>query len=340
VTATAIPSLLPTASATATFLPPAKPTLTPSPTPYMPVLSAPVFPPLPQGVGWPVQAAGDLILKLKEAPIVLVKVKDFQYCPFSYYHEKDISRATCTDLEFELKEQDRQRLMDAIDQGAIRMGQFGEDMFVGGNPISSLRYPQFTVTLILPEFRVIVWWASERSFFVSQVYYPNPPQNIWNLPGELSQGDAADVGFVQETPQLYQAVRELLPEIVYPPEYLGHLLDYEQVVVTYDGKICSYGNDIFPSFRSFIYDLLDRSVPVEESRPANKPRAVFIFWVRGQPYSLEIWEDERFLYREKIYQYIPHRIGKSEIIEPPLSANLEDVLTYLNLKPDECKPPQ
>jgi hypothetical protein len=328
-------SVLPTISAmpTSTFLAPAKETLTPLPTS--------ILPPPPGGeLHWPVEDAQGLKQQIKEASVIIVRMQNFLYCPPNYDDKAKIDLKICTDLEFELGEQQRQQLIDAIDD-ETQAGQLPEELQGGGSPIVALPYPEFNVSLILPHFRFELGWATERSFVVYQAYYPNRPQNIWDLPGQLRQGDEADVGFVQETPLLYQAVKGMLPDIVFPPEYPASLLAYERVIVEYDGKKCEYGNGDFPSLRNFIYGLLDASTPVNEPRPAGQPRAIFTFWVRGQAYPLEVWQNERFAYQGTIYKYITRTsvMYASPYVGSMQSANLEDLLWSLNGF-TECKAPQ
>ena len=132
----------------------------------------------------------------------------------------------------------------------------------------ALPYPEFAISMILPQFRLHLWWITENNFHLTEDYYAEPLQDIWDLDGQLRQGDAADVGFLQQRPLLYNAVRKLLPKITFPPEHPASLLAYERAVVEYDGKKCAYGNDTFPSFRPFILGLLDASIPVKEARPS------------------------------------------------------------------------
>lgn len=324
------PTLRPTPSANPTLTSPQPITLPPLPTPF--------FPTLPGELVWPIKDANDLKKQLRDAPLIVVKIDGFRSCPFSYYHQDNIDEKSCSDMEFELGDPQRQQLISAIDENRIQNGELPEEFQGIGSPTTSLAHPQMRVTFILPKFRIHLVWATEKSFRVFQIYYPSLPQNTWDIPPELDDGGSADVGFLQEKPLLYQAVRALLPKMVFPPEYLGHLLEYERVVAEYDEKKCEYGNDSSSvSLVNFLYDLVDASVPVNEPRSTGNPRVIFTFSVRGQAYPLEIWENGSFSYREKIYKYTQWKVGKSGINLPPLKENLNDVL--LSLNGVECKAP-
>jgi hypothetical protein len=335
------PVLVLTQAATNTSLPPAA-----SATPVATLLESPtlkplppmVLAPLPDGAQWPVQDSQSLKQQIKDAQVIVIRMEGFRYCPSSYNHDfqPTTEQKTCTDLEFELGGQQRQQLIEAIDDKTQAMRQMPESLYGGGSPIIGLPFPKFRVSLILSKFRLDLEWATDRSFFVNQYYYPNRSRNMWDFMGEFSQGQGEFIAFVQEQPLLYQAVKEILPAIVFPPEYPAYVLAYERVVVSYGEKKCAYNNASFPSFTDFIQDILNRSIPVDEVRPADKPRATFDFLVREQVYPLSIWDEGKFSYQEKIYRYTPLTVAG--YTEPSLSQKLGDVLDALSAF-TECKAP-
>lgn len=304
-----------------------------SPTP----LPTSIFPPPPPGLDWPVKNVEDLRKVFEDAPVVLIRTEGFLYCPPFYDPQGRIESKVCTNLNFEVGEQERQRFIAAIEEGVTQSGQIPTELLCA-REIPCWEYPAFSLFLLLPEFSISLHWYTERSFAISQTYYPNFLQkNIWYpISGdfEMEQLMAAEVGFVQEKPTLYKAVKETMPSIVFPPEYFGHVLEYERVVTEHDGKICEYHRGRYPSFSAFMHGMLARSVPVDESYLAQEPRAIFTFWVHGKAYPVKMWEDGRFSYRGQIYQYIPREIGEPE---PSFQVVLEEFL--LNLGFTECTSP-
>ncbi|MDW8103313.1 MAG: hypothetical protein RMK30_10635, partial [Anaerolineae bacterium] len=290
------------------------------------------------GLNWPVKNAEDLKKVFKDAQIILIRLEGFFYCPPFYDPQGRIETKVCTTLNFKVGEQERERFIAAVEEGETQSGQIPEELLCMSE-IPCWEYPAFSMFLFLPEFSIALNWYTERSFIVSQTHYPNFLQkNIWYPTSddfEMEQFIAAYVGFIQKKPTLYKAAKEALPPIVFPPEYFGHVLEYERVITKYDGKICEYRRDRYPSFGPFMHGMLARSVPIDGEYPAREPRAVFTFWVHGKEYPVEMWEDGRFSYRGKIYQYVPREIGEPE---PPFQVVLENFLLNLRVS-TECVPP-
>lgn len=318
------PPVSPVASGTSTLI---APSAEPSPTP----LPTPILPP-PPGPDWPVENVEDLKKVFESAQVILIKVEDFLLCPPFYDPQGKMESKICTNLIFEVGEKERQKFIAAIEEGKTQCGQLPEELY-GMGLIPSWEYPQFSVLLLLHDFKLSLYWLTERSFVVTQTYYPDLlKKDVWFL--EFDHPTFAEVQFAQEKPVLYKAMREAIPPFVLPPEYFGHVLEYERVVVEYDGKICEYRRGHYPSFVGFMHGMLARSIPVDGGYPSQEPRAVFTFWVRGKEYTVKMWEDGRFSYREKVYQYIPRETGEPE---PSFQVVLEGFLRDLDFT--ECTPP-
>lgn len=279
------------------------------------------FTPSPEAIDWPVKDAEDLKKAFRDAQVVLINIEGFLLCPPFYDNQGKIDPEVCTSLQFEVGEKGRQRLIEAIEEGGTRAMQIPEELRPM-NPLAGPEWPYFRLFVVLDEFRLTFLWYTNRSFNVAQAFFP--AKNIWH-PDPRVYVELRWVEFVQEKPVLYESVKEMVPPFRLPPEHLGHLLQYERVVVEYDDKKCEYSG-FYPSFVRFIFCLLKNSLPVREERPSSKPRAVFTFWVHGKAYPVEMWEDGRFSYNGKMYRYLPS-----------LGGMLEEFLLWLSFV--ECKQP-
>lgn len=304
-----------------------------------PALSLPasILPSPPPGRDWPIKSADDLKQVLKDAPIIFITIEGFLYCPPFYDSQGRIASQACTMPNVEVSEQAREQFIAAVEEGSTQSGQLPEELRCM-REIPCLD-PGVSVFLLLPEFSIRLDWYTERSFIVSQTYYPGLLQrNVWHPTSddiEIERSMSAYVEFVQETPALYEAVQETAPRIVFPPEHFGHTMAYERVIAEYDGRRCAYYRGRSLAFGAFIHGMLARSVPVDAVHPSHNPRAVFIFWVRGKEYPVKMWQDGTFSYREKMYRYLPRNIGEPE---PSFQAVLEDFLRNLSVAA-ECTPP-